>query len=69
MRSHNRLFFAVAVKIHKEADIFHPKNALKYLKVLSSDENMRRILSAEFQALIEAAKKTRSKLDPPAIEE
>lgn len=25
MRSHNRLFFAVAVKIHKEADIFHPK--------------------------------------------
>lgn len=50
-------------------DIFHPKNALKYLKVLSSDENMRRILSAEFQALIEAAKKTRSKLEPPAIEE
>ena len=50
-------------------DIFHPKNAIKYLKVLSSDENMRRILSTEFQALIEAAKKTRTKLETPAIEE
>lgn len=40
-------------------DIFHPKNIKTYLKTLSSDANMRRVLSTEFQGLIEAAKKTR----------
>ena len=44
-------------------DIFHPKNALKYIKTLVSDENMRKILSSEFQSLIEAAKKTRALME------
>ena len=44
-------------------DIFHPKNTLKYLKTLSTDDNMRKILSAEFQNLIEAARKTKSLME------
>ncbi len=44
-------------------DIFHPKNTLKYLKTLSADDNMRKILSGEFQSFVEAAKKTRSLME------
>ena len=44
-------------------EIFHPKNIRTYLKTLSSDENIRRVLSTEFQSLIEAAKKTKAQLD------
>lgn len=44
-------------------EIFHPKNALNYLKTLSTDVNMRRILSNEFQDLIEAARLTKARLD------
>ena len=49
--------------VDKAADIFHPKNIRNYLKTLSNDENLRRILSTEFQGLIEAAKTTRAKLE------
>ncbi len=49
--------------VDKAADIFHPKNLRVYLKTLSSDENLRRVLSTEFQGLIEAAKKTRAHLE------
>ena len=55
--------------VESALDIFHPKNALKYLKILSSDENMRSILSSEFQGFIEAAKKTRQHLDLKEIGE
>ena len=44
-------------------DIFHPKNIRNYLKTLSSDVNMRRVLSSEFQSLIEVAKKTRAQFE------
>ena len=44
-------------------DIIHPKNIRNYLKTLSSDEGMRRVLSTEFQGLLEAAKKTRQKFE------
>lgn len=44
-------------------DIFQPRNIRTYIKALSSDENLRRILSTEFQGLIEAAKKTRIQLE------
>ena len=44
-------------------DIFHPKNIRNYVRTLSSDANMRRILSAEFQGLIEAARTTRAKFE------
>lgn len=54
-------------------DIFHPKNIKTYVKTLSNDENLRRILSTEFQSLIEAARKTKAQLEaakePPALEE
>ena len=40
-------------------DIFHPKNLRTYLKTLSSDAALRRLLSEEFKALVEAARKTR----------
>ena len=42
-------------------DIFHPKNIGTYLKTLSTDGNIRRVLSGEFQGLIEAARKTRER--------
>jgi len=44
-------------------DIFHPRNIRNYLKTLSSDANMRRVLSSEFQGLLEAARETRAKFE------
>lgn len=44
-------------------DIFHPKNTLTYLKTLSSDDNMRKVLSEEFQGLLEAARRTRTRFE------
>ena len=46
--------------VENALDIFHPRNIRTYLKTLSSDENMRRVLSEEFQGLMEAVRKTRS---------
>lgn len=45
--------------VENALEIFHPRNIRTYLKTLISDDNMRRILSEEFQGLIEAAKKTK----------
>ena len=44
-------------------DIFHPRNIKNYLRTLSTDANMRRILSTEFQGLLEAARRTRTKFE------
>ena len=44
-------------------EIFHPRNIRNYLKTLSTDANMRRILSTEFQGLMEAARRTRARLE------
>lgn len=44
-------------------DLLNPKNIRTYIKTLSSDENLRRILSTEFQSLLEAAKKTRARFE------
>ena len=44
-------------------DIFHPKNIRKYLKTLSTDENLRRVLSTEFQSFIEIARKTKNQME------
>lgn len=49
-------------------DILHPRNIRNYLKTLSSDENLRRILSEEFQNLVEAAKKTKALMDAERAE-
>ncbi len=49
--------------VDKALDIFQPKNIRTYLKTLSSDENIRRVLSAEFASLIEAAKRTRARFE------
>ena len=48
-------------------DIFHPKNALNYLKTLHNDGNMRNILSTEFQSLLEVARQTKAKLDAERV--
>ena len=45
--------------VENTLEIFHPKNIRTYLKTLSADENMRRVLSSEFQGLLEAARKIR----------
>ena len=44
-------------------ELLHPKNIRTYIKTLSNDEHLRRILSAEFTGLIEAARKTKAKFD------
>jgi len=49
--------------VENALDIFHPKNIRNYVKTLSTDENMRRILSSEFQSLIEIAKRTKAQLE------
>ena len=49
-------------------DLIHPKNVRTYLKTLSTDGKLRRILNEEFMSLIEAARKTQLALeggDPP----
>ena len=50
-------------------DIFHPKNTLNYLKLLKNDENMRQILSSEFQGLMEAARKAKIRLEASELTE
>lgn len=47
----------------KAHDIFHPRNIRTYIKTLGNDPETRQILSAEFQNLVEAAKKTRTQLE------
>ena len=44
-------------------DLLHPKNIRTYIKTLSNDVNLRKVLSSEFTGLIEAARKTKSKFD------
>ena len=44
-------------------ELLHPRNLRTYIRTLSSDENLRRVLSTEFIGLIEAAKKTKSRFD------
>ncbi len=44
------------------SEVLHPKNVRNYLKTLGSDPETRKILGAEFQALIEAARKTRQEM-------
>ena len=44
-------------------DLLHPRNIKTYIKTLSSDVNLRRILSEEFTGLIEAARRTKSRFD------
>lgn len=50
-------------------DIFHPRNIRNYLRTLSGDTNMRRILSTEFQGLLEAARRTRLKFEQQRLPE
>ena len=49
--------------VESTLDILHPKNTLNYLRTLSADENMRRILSTEFLSFVDAARRTRSRLE------
>ncbi len=57
--------------VEKAADIFQPKNIRNYIKAISGDETIRRSLSTEFLALVNAARKVRSELEAKkdAIEE
>ena len=48
-------------------DIFHPRNIRNYLKTLSLDANMRRVLSTEFQGLLDAARRTRAKFEQQKV--
>ena len=47
--------------VENAVDIFQPKNIRTYVKTLSSDADMRHVLSTEFQGLLEAAKQTRAR--------
>ena len=43
--------------------LIQPRNIRTYIKTLSSDENIRRVLSSEFQSLIDAAKRTKARFE------
>jgi len=43
--------------------LLHPRNIRTYIKTISSDVNLRRVLSTEFTGLIEAARKTKARFD------
>lgn len=49
--------------VEKAVDIFQPKNIRTYIKAISGDETLRKTLSSEFLALIDAAKTVRGKMD------
>ena len=49
--------------VESTLEILHPKNIRNYVKTLSDNETMRRILSEEFLNLIEVARKTKSRFD------
>jgi len=44
-------------------ELLHPRNIKTYIKTISSDDHLRRVLSTEFTGLIEAARKTKAKFD------
>lgn len=44
-------------------EILHPKNIRNYLKTLTEDDNLRKVLSSEFQSFVEAARKTKNLFD------
>lgn len=44
-------------------DLLHPRSIRTYIKTLSSDEHLRRVLSTEFTGLLEAARKTKARFD------
>ena len=48
-------------------DLIKPKNVRAYLKTLSTDGKIRRILSEEFMSLMEAARKTQLNLEQAAL--
>lgn len=48
-------------------DIFRPKNIGTYLKTLSTDENLRHVLSSEFQSFIDIAKKTKQQMEESKV--
>ena len=52
-------------------EILHPKNIKNYVRTLSTDDNLRRVLSSEFQGILDAIRKTRAQFDrreQPALE-
>ena len=55
--------------VDNAVDIFHPRNIKNYLKTLSSDANMRRVLSSEFQSLVEAARRTKTRFEQQRLPE
>ncbi len=52
-----------AGNVNSVFDLIHPKNIRTYLKTLTTDGKMRRILSEEFVNFIEAARKTQLALE------
>ena len=51
--------------VENALEIFHPRNIRNYVKTLSSDDYMRKVLSTEFQGLLEAARQARQRLEEP----
>lgn len=45
------------------SDIFHPRNIRRYIRAVSSDDGIRKLLSGELRSLLTAAKKAREEFD------
>ena len=54
-------------EVENAVDIFQPKNIRTYVKTLTSDADMRHVLSTEFQGLLEAAKRARASMEQKAL--
>ena len=50
-------------EVENVQDLLNPKNIRTYIKTLSSDVGVRRVLSTEFLSLLDAARKTKAKVD------
>lgn len=53
--------------VERAGDIFNPKNLRNYIKLIGSNESIRKTLSEEFDNLLEAAKKSMKSDSPPAM--
>ena len=56
-----------AGNVESAKDIIHPRNIRNYFKMLSQDEQMRKILSGELLSFIEAAVRTQKQLTDPKL--
>ena len=62
-RSWDNVEIVLDEDVKTAADIFHPRNIRRYIRAVSSDDGIRKLLSGELKSLMAAAKKAREQFD------